>query len=443
MLRRAAVGLVLLATAGCRARAPAELTLAHAAESYVRLALALAERDPDSLDWYRGPAWWRADARARYEPLADIERDSTVLADQLQSAPDDSDPTRRAFLIRQLRAVAARTLVIRGRPMSFDDEMRLLFGVAPPAADADGAAVRAQLNELLPGTGDLRARYAGFDRRYIVPADRLPAVFARALEGCRTMTRAHAALPLGERVILDYVDDLPWSAFTRYEGSFTSRIVVNRRLPLTVDRVLDLACHEGYPGHHTIDTLVDARLSAADRPELLVQPLFSPQSLLGEGASSMAPELAFADDERVRFERDALFPVAGLDAADAARYVRVARLVDRLHDVVGSVAADYLSGRVEFARADVALERDALMPSGDATMKFLNEYRSYGLVYTVGRDLAARAVAARAPDPRDRRGRWRAYVDLVSDPMQALPGADRGNPLSRTRSAVDAGASRP
>ena len=46
--------------------------------------------------------------------------------------------------------------------------------------------------------------------------------------------------------------DLPWSAFTRYEGGFRSRVIVNGGVPLTVDAALDLACHETYPGHHTI-----------------------------------------------------------------------------------------------------------------------------------------------------------------------------------------------
>src|SRR5262249_29856359 len=38
------------------------------AERYVRIVLALGERDPDSLDFYAGPTAWRADARRAFVP---------------------------------------------------------------------------------------------------------------------------------------------------------------------------------------------------------------------------------------------------------------------------------------------------------------------------------------------------------------------------------------
>src|SRR5207253_6408884 len=120
--------------------------------------------------------------------------------------------------------------------------------------------------------------------------------------------------------------------------------------------------------------------------EFLVQPTFSPQSLLHESASSVAGALAFTEAERVALERDVLFPLAGLNPADAERHARVTRLVDRLHPVEADIARRYLDGELDFPRAALALERDGLMPSAGATMKFLNQYRSYAATYTIGRD---------------------------------------------------------
>jgi len=208
---------------------------------------------------------------------------------------------------------------------------------------------------------------------------------------------------------VELVHDLPWSAFTRYEGHWRSRVQVNASLPLTVDRALDLACHEAYPGHHTIDVLLDERFGDR-RPELFVTPLFSPQSLLHEAAASLAPSLAFPGADRTAFERDALFPLAGLDPSRAERYVAVGRLVDELHPEVGAVARQYLDGALDFPRAAAALEREALMPSADATLKFLNQFRSYAAAYTIGRDRLASSV-----------GGWDAYVRAVSDPAQIVP----------------------
>ena len=71
----------------------------------------------------------------------------------------------------------------------------------------------------------------------------------------------------------------------------------------------------------------------------------------------------------------------------------------------------YLDGALDFPRAAAALEHDALMPSADATLKFVNQFRSYAATYTFGRDRLARRVA----------GSWDAYVGAVTDPAQALP----------------------
>jgi hypothetical protein len=189
-----------------------------------------------------------------------------------------------------------------------------------------------------------------------------------------------------------------------------SLVTVNAGLPLTVDRVLDLACHETYPGHHTIAALLEAR-DADRRPEFLVQLLFSPQSALHEAAASLAPELAYPDAARAVFERDELFPLAGLDPSGAPRHVAVSRLVDRLHGVVGDVVRRYLDGAIDFPRAAAALESEALMPSAEATLKFVNQFRSYAATYTTGRERLSRAVA----------GSWDGYLRAVSDPAQTLP----------------------
>jgi hypothetical protein len=401
-----------------------------AAESYVRLVLALGERDSDSLDSYHGPPKWRSDARARRATLEQIQQEARTLADAV-AAPELQDKhasVRHAFLSRQIDAVAARVEILRGARPSFAEEAHQLFGLdvarVPKPDEAAAKQVRAAIDRELPGKGSTTERLASFDRKFLIPGDRVPAVMARAIAGCRAKTVTYIALPPGERVDVTYVRDSPWSAYTRYLGKSRSTIQINASLPLTVDRALDLACHEAYPGHHTIATLVEARLNGF--VELAVQPTFSPQTLLHESASSVAATLAFSDAERVAFERDVLFPLAGLDTAEAARHVRVSRLVDQLRGVEGEIARRYLDGALDFPRAALALEHEALMPSADATLKFLNQFRSYAVTYTIGRDLFWQALATMSTGSAktkedDADGRWRAYVDLVANPSQMLP----------------------
>jgi hypothetical protein len=397
---------------GCRRRAAAP-RIDDEAEAYVRIVLALGDRDPDSLDFYDGPPAWQAEAHARDQSFADIRRSAVALVARLAQAPDTpaDAAARRQFLARQLRAVIARIDLLTGHRTSFDEESQAFFGVVAPPLDRAGAEqARAAIDPLLPGAGTLTARYAAFDQRFMIPPARLADVMTRALAGCRSATLAHMPLPAGEHVIVEYVGGTPWSAFTRYEGHAQSRIRINADFGLTVDRALQLACHEGYPGHHAMNTWIDATLVGPQhRVELTVQPMFSPQSLRTEGAATFAPELAFSDAERLRFERDELFPLAHLDARDAERYLRVERAVDALRMVQADIARRYLDGTLEFARASAALEADALMPSADATLKFFNQFRSYAVTYTFGHDLAARAVDA--PSTAD--ARWRAFEAWV------------------------------
>lgn len=400
-------------------------SLDAAAEYYVRMALALGERDTDSLDTYDGPGAWQAEARARHLSLDEIRAATVPFIASLDAQPFDNAEAeaRRLFLLRQSRAIVSRIDIVRGARPSFAEEARTLFGLDwrewREGQDGQERAARTELERLLPGTGDLSPRYADFARRFLIPRDRLAAVLSRAIDGCRTATREHVTLPPGERVDVEYVPDLAWSALTRHQGHSTSRIQINTALPLTVDRALDLACHEAYPGHHTIDSLLDAR-SGGRRVEFVVRPLFSPQSFLHEAAASMAGELAFPGQARLAFEGDELFPLAGLDPSHAERYVRVERLVDRLHGVQARIARQYLDGELDFPRASAALERDALMPSADATLKFLNQFRSYAAAYTIGRDVLSRCLDARSTTD-DPAGRWRAYINVVTDPSQTLP----------------------
>jgi hypothetical protein len=178
-----------------------------------------------------------------------------------------------------------------------------------------------------------------------------------------------------------------------------------------VDRAFQLACHETYPGHHAINSLMEA---ANGWPELVAMPMFSPESLRTEGAATFAPELAFTAAERLAFERDALFPLAGLDPARAANYLRVSQLVDRLAWLQADIARRFLDGELEFARAAKALEEQALMPSADATLKFFNEFRTYAVTYTIGRDRVAQYVASHAGHD-DAGSRWRAYRAWLVD----------------------------
>src|SRR5262249_1824427 len=75
----------LLALSGCGPWAGPRSPLDADAESSVRLALALGERDPDAIDSYHGPPSWLAEAHAKRASLDDVEREAEALAARIDS----------------------------------------------------------------------------------------------------------------------------------------------------------------------------------------------------------------------------------------------------------------------------------------------------------------------------------------------------------------------
>jgi len=90
-----------------------------------------------------------------------------------------------------------------------------------------------------------------------------------------------------------------------------------------------------------------------------------------------------------------------------------------LAPVEAAVARRYLDGELEFERAGAALEAGALMAHPEAALKYINEFRTYVVTYTYGRELAERFVDATAGPSPTAEARWRAYEQLA-DPAVML-----------------------
>jgi hypothetical protein len=394
------------------------------AERYVKLVLALGEHDADYVDAYYGPEDWKRQATVEKRSLAEIDADAYALRNAItqQRLPDTADELtrlRRTYLIRQVEALGARVASLMGTRLDFDEESKALYDAVDLAhTESEFGAVIADLNRRLPGSGSVQERYDAFRNRFVIPTDRLDAVFTAAIEGCRERTRQHITLPADEQFTVEYVSGKSWSGYNWYQGHYRSVIQVNTDLPIYVDRALDLACHEGYPGHHVYNVLLEKTL-VRDRgwPEFMVHALFSPQSLIAEGTATYGVEIAFPGQDRVDFERRVIFPKAGLDPAAADEYYEVQAIVDRLSYARNEAARRYLNGVFDAPAAAMWLEQYALMsPAGTAQrLKFFDQYRSYVINYNLGKDMVARHIAldSGSPDPA---ARWKAFERLLASP---------------------------
>ncbi len=404
----------------------ADLTpLDSAAESYVRLVLAVGQHDADYVDAYYGEPAWQAEAEAEALPLAAIRDRAAEVAASLGTEPPAAGEMvelRWRYLGRQLAALIARVDMLDGTSLSFDQEAQALYDAVPPThGEEHFQATLDQLDRLLVaegfGDGSLIERYEAFRSGFRIPPDALDAVFRRAITECRRRTAAHVELPAGEAFRLEYVGDKPWSGYNWYQGGFQSLIQINTDLPIFIDRAVDLACHEGYPGHHVYNTLLEKHL-VRDRGwiEYSIYPLFSPQSLIAEGTANFGIEMAFPGAQRLAYERDVLYPLAGLDPARAESYQRALELADRLSYAGNEAARRYLDGEIDAAEAADWLTRFAATDPERAAQRvqFIDRYRSYVINYNLGLDLVRRYVEVEAGD--DPAQRWEVFARLLSSP---------------------------
>ncbi len=392
------------------------------AAQYLFLELSMGLHDGAHVDAYFGPEEIRANAESAALPLAEIESRASTMATRLLNWPvEPSDAMQSARinnLVQRLGALDTRIALSKGETLSFDEESRRLFGATAPDHDAAHfEAILDDIDVLLEGEGDLSARVNRFRDQFVIPQNKLTAVFDAAIAECRRRTLLYIDLPANESFELEYVNDKPWSGYNWYQGNSQSLIQINTDLPIFISRAIDLGCHEGYPGHHTFNALVEKNL-VEDRgwAEFSLYPLFSPASLIAEGSGNYGIDLAFPGNERVEFEREVLFPLAGLDPTEADRYYELQELLSRLGYSGNEAARDYLNDAIDREQAVQWLVDYSLSSPERARQRidFFDTYRSYVINYNLGKDMVREYIER---DTEDHAARWQKFEQMLSSPM--------------------------
>ena len=409
----------LLLTAGIACRRPAAMD--SIAERYVKLVLALGKHDADYVDAYYGPPEWKTGPPLS---LDQIRAEGAALTGALEAAPpapgrEELKRLRHRYLLVQTKAVIARAEMLAGKVYSFYEECRALYdAVAPPANPSQFERTVAEIDKLVPGRGPLAQRYAVWRKQFELPAQRLAEVFKVAIDEARARTARTIALPAGENFAVEYVSKQVWSAYNWYKGNSQSLIQVNTDLPVEANFALRLACHEGYPGHHVYNALLEDRLvRKRGWVEYCVYPLYSPRSLIAEGSADYGLELAFPPEDRAEFLAKKIFPLAGLDAGKVPAYLQVIALTDTLDHATNYAARRYVDKEISRQECQRLLEKYVLQAPDRAEqrVRFIDKNRGYVINYNVGEDLIrehmkARGAAGSGPEA------WREFERLLSSP---------------------------
>jgi hypothetical protein len=393
------------------------------AEEYVKLVLAVGRHDADYVDAYHGPDAWREQIDREQPSLEKIKGMAERTREKLSMLPRPSEgieALRYQYLQRQLESLSARVALLGGAKMTFDEESLALYdAVAPVISEAAFQKTLDELNNLLPGKGPIEDRYLSFKNHFIIQKDDLDSVFGAAIGECRERTKKHIHLPAKESFSVEYVTEKPWSGYNWYQGNYKSLIQVNTDLSIYIDRAIDLAAHEGYPGHHAYNTLLEeCMLKKNGWMEFSVYALFSPQSLIAEGTANYGIEVVFSKEDRIIFERDILFKLAKLNQSETNRYYQVHEVIGKLSYAGNEAARGYLNGTMTHKQAVEWLMTYALMAHDRAEqrIRFFEKYRSYVINYNVGQDMVKAYIEQTRGAGGDHEKRWSEFASLISSP---------------------------
>ena len=418
-----AAALLAVSVAACRGEAPKPDARVDAiAREYVLLSLEIGEKEDGYIDAYYGPAdlQERAKAEAAKLSLPELAKRTSDLQARVAAIPaegDSLDARRVRFLAAQLTAAATRLRMMQGEKLSFADEAKGLFGVTPDIRPLESYdPVLAKIETLVPGTGPLPDRMEAFQNRFNIPTQRLKPVFDAAIAECKRRALEHIALPKNESFTLEFVTGKSWSGYNYYKGNAHSLIQVNTDLPIRISRAVDLGCHEGYPGHHVLNALLEEKLTKGRNwIEFSVYPLYSPQSLIAEGSANYGIDLAFPGDDQLKFETATIYPLAGLPPADAAKYLALTKAMKELAGARFTIARDYLEEKITRAQAVQLSQKYQLQSKerAEKSLDFTDQYRTYVINYGLGQDMVRAYVEAAGPDPKVR---WARMEKILSEP---------------------------
>ncbi len=398
------------------------------AERYVKLVLQVGQYDPDVVDAYHGPDDWKPVELSEEEklnfPKDKLTMESEELIKGLSSIDDKNlsglEKMRKNFLLKQLIAIKAKIAMIDGKKYKFDEESKLLYdAVAPHHEQTYFTEILSELDKLLPGKGDVAKRFEKYRKQFVIPKDLLDTVFTTAITEGRRRTLEHIDLPSNEHFIVEYVSNKPWGGYNWYKGNNFSVIQVNTDLPIYIDRAIDLACHEGYPGHHVFNTLLETNLlKGKNWVEYYVYPLFSPMSLIAEGTANYGIKVAFPGKERVEYEKKVLFPLAGINPSKADNYYEILHLVEKLNFARNEAARKYYDGELSKEKLVNWLVKYTLAAKkrAEKSVDFINKYGSYIINYNYGQELCKNYIERLGGTKDNSTKRWELFTELISNP---------------------------
>ena len=362
-------------------------------QRYIEIAFDLEAHVEGFVDAYFGPPELRQRPERRLPDAIVAEIDALRAA----IAASDYPAQRKGYLDVQLRGMAATARRLAGEALSYADEVRACFDIEPVyTPEAVFEAANAELEELLPGVGPLAERMAAWRHSFEVSPDMARQLIDLIAAEARRRTVAMIALPEGDEVRFELVRDKPWSGYNWYLGGARSLVEINTDLPLKANALLDLVCHEAYPGHHTEHALKERRLyQERGWGEQAIQLINTPECVIAEGIATLAADMIFGD-EALAWAAENLYPLAGI-TGDPEREARIGKAQWSLRALSGNAAIMLHAQGGDADEVVRYIMRYGLRSEREArqSLRFIQTplWRTYTFTYFVGRSLLGHWIA--------------------------------------------------
>jgi hypothetical protein len=388
---------------------------------YVTLAFGIERHVPGFVDAYFGPEEVKQEALAG-EPPSPVELLAQARDLQKRVAAGDLPEQRKGYLAAQVRAIIATCRKIAGDPLPYRDEVRESFDIEPdPTPESLFGEAIAELDALLPGTGDVNERMTSWRKQYEISPEVARKLIDLISDEARRRTFAFVDLPAGESIEYKMVQNEPWGGYNWYLGDAKSRVDINTDLPIRVLDLPSLITHEAYPGHHTEHALKEINLYREHGyGEHAIQLINTPECVISEGIATLSDSVIFESEELASWLARTVYPAAGI-TGDPKREAAIGRAQRNLRAVSANAALLlHDQGATEEETVNY-LMRYSLRTEDEArkNLSFITDplWRTYIFCYHAGRDLLGEWLNG-AP-AEERKSRFRTLLTEQVYPSQA------------------------
>jgi hypothetical protein len=393
-----------------------EIDLNNSASELVTITLKLGELDPDLVDSYIGEEILESTAEIKLEL---IEKDINNLQERLKKkeTKNEIETFRKKYQLALLSSLECRIKYLKEEKVEFLDECEQIYQYRPkikPISYYDSLLVN--LDTLIPGEGDLIDRYSDYREKFTVNNENIDNSFKNALNYAADKTKQYIDLPSEEGVIIEYMEGAPWSAYNWYKGNYKSLIQVNKSVDILFEKILDLAAHESYPGHHVYYSKREQHFYRdSGFVEFSIYPLYSPISFLAEGTAEYGIDLVFPEKEKIEFILNNINEAKDFTREEIKRYIDILNIFESLDEVIINISQKYLDGEIRIEKAVRILQKYGLESEVSAIrrMNFVRRYRSYIINYTLGKRFVKNYIEKNATDETSK---WNIYKELIEKP---------------------------